>query len=76
MNNLSAFKFRSGNQDRVTDNVAAYYERVRTNSPRQRRLAAQRKALIASYHCIISDIVGGIVISILIAILIVLFFFI
>ena len=72
MNNLSAFKFRSGNQDRVTDNVAAYYERVRTNSPRQRRLAAQRKALIATHHAIISEVLGFVAL----ALLVILFFFI
>lgn len=72
MPNLSAFKFRSGNQDRVTDNVAAYYERVRANSPRQRRLAAQRKHLIATHHAIISEVLGFVIL----ALLVILFFFI
>jgi len=72
MNNRSAFKFRSGNQDRVTDNVAAYYERARSNSPRQRRLAAQRKHLIATHHAIISEVLGFVIL----ALLIILFFFI
>ena len=73
--NLSRFKFRSGNQDRVTDNRAQWYLRMddlqRANSPRQRRLAAERKFMIAQYHSIIADILGGI--AFLILILIVLF---
>lgn len=76
MNNLSAFKFRSGNQDRVTDNRAQWYLRMddhqRANSPRQRRLAAQRKALLATHHAIVSEVLGGVVL----ALLIILFFFI
>lgn len=70
MNSLSSFKFRSGNQDRVTDNRAQWYLRMddlrRANSPRQRRLAAQRRALLAQYHETISAIAGGILIAVII----------
>ena len=70
MNNLSAFKFRSGNQDRVTDNRAQWYLRMddyqRANSPRQRRLAAQRRAVLAQHHETISAIAGGILLSVVI----------
>ena len=76
MNNLSAFKFRSGNQDRVTDNRAQWYLRMddhqRAHSPRQRRLAAQRKALLATHHAIISEVLG----FVCLALLVILFFFI
>lgn len=76
MNNLSAFKFRSGNQDRVTDNRPQFYLRLddhqRANSPRQRRLAAQRKHLIATHHAIISEVLG----FVCLALLVILFFFI
>jgi len=73
MNNLSAFKFRSGNQDRVTDNRAQFAMRLQDhNSPRQRRLAAQRKHLIATHHAIISEVLGFVIL----ALLVILFFFI
>jgi hypothetical protein len=68
--NLSHFKFRSGNQDRVTDNRAQWYLRMddlqRANSPRQRRLKAERRFLLAQYHLIIVDILGVIVLAIII----------
>jgi len=68
--NLSHFKFRSGNQDRVTDNRAQWYLRMddlqRANSPRQRRLKAERQFLLARYHETISAIAGGILLAVLI----------
>lgn len=66
MNKLSTFKFRSGGGDRVTDRIAEYHQRVRANSPRQRRLAAQRKALIATHHAIVSEVLGGVVVALII----------
>lgn len=76
MNTLSRFKFRSGNQDRVTDNRAQFelrwYDYQHANSPRQRRLAARRRALLASYHETLSA-VGGIL---LLAVIILCLFFI
>ena len=44
----------------------------RANSPRQRRLAAQRKHLIATHHAIISEVLGFVIL----ALLVILFFFI
>jgi hypothetical protein len=70
MNKLSAFKFRSSSQDRVTDNRAQWYLRwddyQRANSPRQRRLAAQRRAVLAQHHETISAIAGGILLAVII----------
>jgi len=70
MNNLSAFKFRSGNQDRVTDNRAQWYLRMddlqRANSPRQRRLKAERQLIRASFNETLSAIAGGILLGLLI----------
>ena len=68
--NLSRFKFRSSSNDRVTDNRAQWYLRMddlqRANSPRQRRLKAERQFLLASYHSLIADILGAIALAILI----------
>ncbi len=70
MNNLSTFKFRSSSQDRVTDNRAQWYLRMddlrRANSPRQRRLAAQRSFMLARYHETLSTIAGGILLVVII----------
>ena len=71
MNKLSTFKFRSSSQDRVTDNRAQWYLRMddlrRANSPRQRRLAAQRQFMLARYHQAFSTL-GGILVLILLVI--------
>jgi hypothetical protein len=65
--NLSHFKFRSGNQDRVTDNRAQFALRWQDHqSPRQRRLHAERRFLLAQYHSVIADILGVIVFAIII----------
>jgi hypothetical protein len=65
--NLSHFKFRSGNQDRVTDNRAQFALRWQDHqSPRQRRLHAERRFLLAQYHSVIADILGVIVLAIII----------
>jgi hypothetical protein len=68
--NLSRFKFRSSPNDRVTDNRAQWYLRMddlqRANSPRQRRLKAERQFMIARYHETISAIAGGILLGLLI----------
>jgi hypothetical protein len=68
--NLSHFKFRSSSSDRVTDNRAQWYLRMddlqRANSPRQRRLKAERQFMIARYHETISAIAGGILLGLLI----------
>lgn len=70
INRLSRFKFRSSSQDRVTDNRAQWYLRMdnlrRANSPRQRRLAAQRQFMLARYHETLSTIAGGILLAIII----------
>lgn len=57
--------------DRVTDNTARWLYAYRVNSPRQRRLAAKRRALFASYHEAASILAG---ILILAAIVLILFF--
>lgn len=66
---LSQFKFRSSSQDRVTDNRAQWYLRMddyqRANSPRQRRLDAERKLVLACYHEAVSTILGAIILAIL-----------
>ena len=49
-----------------------WVDHQRTNSPRQRRLAAQRKHLIATHHAIISEVLGFVIL----ALLVILFFFI
>jgi hypothetical protein len=70
MNNLSSFHFRSGMGDRVTDNRAEWHlkmdEHIRANSPRQRRLEAQRRFLLARYHETFSAIAGGILLVVII----------
>lgn len=38
----------------------------RTNSPRQRRLAAERNLVLARYHEIASAIIGGVILAILV----------
>lgn len=68
--NLSRFKFRSSSQDRVTDRRPQFYLRLddhqRANSPRQRRLAAERNLVLARYHEIASAIIGGVILAILV----------
>jgi hypothetical protein len=70
MNNLSSFHFRSGMGDRVTDNRAEWLSKldahIRANSPRQRRLEAERRFLLASYHETFSAIAGGILLVVII----------
>jgi len=68
--NLSRFRFRSSPNDRVTDNRAQFALRWQDHtSPRQRRIQAERKLLLASYHEIVADILGGIALAILIVLL-------
>jgi hypothetical protein len=67
MNNLSSFHFRSGMGDRVTDNRAEWLIKLdRANSPRQRRLEAERRFLLARYHETFSAIAGGILLVVII----------
>ena len=67
MNHLSKFKFRASPNDRVTDNRAQFALRWQDHqSPRQRRLHAERRFLVAQYHSIIADILGVIILAIII----------
>jgi hypothetical protein len=61
------FRFRSSPNDRVTDNRAQFALRLQDHtSPRQRRLAAEKRLLIASYHEHVTNWLGGIALAILI----------
>ena len=67
MNHLSKFKFRASPNARVVDNRAQFALRLQDfNSPRQRRLHAERRFLLAQYHSLIADILGVIVLAIII----------
>ena len=56
--------------DRVTDNRAQWRlkmdDHIRSNSPRQRRLEAERRFLISRYHETFSAIAGGILLVVII----------
>lgn len=56
--------------DRVTDNRSQWYlkmdDYIRANSPRQRRLAAERRFILARYHETFSTIAGGILLVVII----------
>jgi len=66
---------KTNNQDRVTDNRAQFFMRwhdyMRGHTPRQRKLQARRRALLAQYHETLSAIAGGIL---LVVVIICLFF--
>jgi len=67
---LRRFQFRSSPNDRVTDNRAQFALRLQDHrSPRQRRLQAKRRALLASYHSLIADILSFIALAIFILVI-------
>ena len=70
MSKLSSFHFRSGMNDRVTDKRAQWRLKLddyqRSTSPRQRRLEAERRVLIARHHETFSAIAGGILLVVII----------
>jgi hypothetical protein len=45
--------------DRVTDGVAAFYQRLRANSPRQRRLRALQELKVARITETVRSLMGG-----------------
>lgn len=59
--------------DRITDNRSQWFLRRedhrRADTPRQRRLRAQRQFLIARYHEAVSMILGGIALTVFVVVL-------